>query len=226
MREAPAWVTSRTLPRSIPPIANQGRSRAASAAWRTYESPAAGRPAFVGVSHTGPTLSWSATPDARRVVELLRRVSREPHQDLVAHERARLASRHVVLAHVHSVGGARLDQVRPVVQPEQRAVLVAQPPEHGGRAHELVVARLLVTELDHVHPAGERRREQLLEPWPYIGDEVQPRTREPLAAGIHYGLNVPVASALRTVLYAGRAVPSLRSSPASNRLSLGDCCQW
>ena len=34
-REAPAPVTSRTLPRSIPPIANQGRSPATSAAYRT-----------------------------------------------------------------------------------------------------------------------------------------------------------------------------------------------
>ena len=86
-------------------------------------------------------------------------------------------------------------QVRPVVQPEQRAVLVAQPPEDGGRAHELGVARRLVAELDHVHPAGERRREQLLEARPHIGNEVQPRPLEPLAAGIHcaYGLKVRVA---------------------------------
>ena len=80
------------------------------------------------------------TPSAR--VELLRRVGREPDQDLVA-RRAPRASRAGMSSwptctpsapHAH-------DQVRPVVQPEQRAVLVAQPPEHGGRAHELVVAR-------------------------------------------------------------------------------------
>ena len=38
---------------SIPPIANHGLL-AVAAAWRTAASPAAGRPGFVGVSHTGP----------------------------------------------------------------------------------------------------------------------------------------------------------------------------
>ena len=127
---------------------------------------------------------------------------------------------------MHPVRPARVHQIGPVVQPEQRIVLVAQPPEHGGRADELVIARRLVAELDHVHSAGERRREQLVEAGPYIGDEVQPRPREPLAAGIHYGLNARVLSWLRTVLYAGRAVPSDRSSPASKRLSPDDCFQW
>src|SRR4029453_8262621 len=100
----------------------------------------------------------------------------------------------------------RRHEVGPVVQPEERTVLVAQPPEDGGRAHELVVARRLVAELDHVNPAGERRREQLFEARPPIGDEVPPRPPESLAAGIHraYGLNVDVASWFRTVVYAGR----------------------
>ena len=121
----------------------------------------------------------------------------------------------------------RHGEVGPVVQPEQRIVLVAQ------RAGSTAAARTssssladLVAELDHVHAARERRREQLVEAGPYIGDEVQPRPREPLAAGIHYGLNARVLSWLRTVLYAGRAVPSDRSSPASKRLSPDDCFQW
>jgi hypothetical protein len=128
---------------------------------------------------------------------------------------------------VHAVGRARLDQIRPVVQPEERAVLVAQPPEDGGRAHELVIARRLVAELDHVHPAGERRREQLLEARPHIGDEVQPGPPEPLVAGIHcLRAKVGVASCLSTVLYAGRALPVLVINPASNRLSDEDCMKW
>ena len=81
---------------------------------------------------------------------------------------------------------------------------------------------VLVAELDHVHPAGERRREQLLEARPHIGDEVQPRPPEPLAAGIHcaYGLKVARRGAgCAPSLYAGRGVPSRRTSPASKRLS-------
>src|SRR5436190_1857444 len=57
-RVAPAAATSPTLPVSIPPIANHG-SVAARAAYSTSSTPAAGRPSFVGVSQTGPTLTWS-----------------------------------------------------------------------------------------------------------------------------------------------------------------------
>ena len=82
-------------------------------------------------------------------------------------------------------------------------MLVARAAEDHRRLHELGVTRRLVAELDHVHPAGEGRREQLLQTRPHIGDEVQPRPPEPLAAGIHsatYGLKVRVRSWLRTVL--------------------------
>ena len=62
-------------------------------------------------------------------------------------------------------------------------MLVAQPPEEGGRIDELGVLRALVAQLDHVHAAMERRREQLLEARLQIGYEIQPGPLEPLAAG-------------------------------------------
>mgnify|MGYP003497876921 CR=1 FL=1 len=55
MRLAPASRTWSRFPRSIPPMAYQGFSPRFSAAQRTYASPAAGLPGFVGVSQTGPT---------------------------------------------------------------------------------------------------------------------------------------------------------------------------
>ena len=203
----------------------RGRRRA-SAAWRTYESPAAGRPAFVGVSHTGPTLSWSATPDAsaRRAAP-------------ASASRARPARRRPRARAPRAAGMSSCPTCTPSAPHAStrsgRSFSQNSAPCSSHSRRNTAAARTsssslacLVAELDHVHPAGERRREQLLEPGPYIGDEVQPRAREPLAAGIHYGLNVARGERLRTVLYAGRAVPSTRSSPASNRLSLGDCCQW
>ncbi len=55
MRRAPASTTAWTFVLSMPPMANQGRAPAVAAAWRTYPRPAAARPGFVGVAHTGPT---------------------------------------------------------------------------------------------------------------------------------------------------------------------------
>ena len=54
IRRAPAASTSSTVPRSIPPIANHGRSVACFAAYETRPRPGAGRPGFVGVGQTGP----------------------------------------------------------------------------------------------------------------------------------------------------------------------------
>ena len=137
-RRAPAATTSPMLPRSMPPIANQGRSPATWAAWLTYESPAAGRPSFVGVSQTGPTLSWSASEwsAASSWAGLcVESPIRSRRADLLAH----FANRQVVLPDVHAVGPRGQRQVGPVVQPEESAVLVAQGAEAGGRVHDLVV---------------------------------------------------------------------------------------
>ena len=104
-REAPAAITSRTLSRSMPPIANQGRPRACAAAYCTY---GARRPA-------GPP-SWASPRPAprsagrprrgQRRVELRRRVRGEADQHVRAGERAGLGRRHVVLPHVHAIRAA------------------------------------------------------------------------------------------------------------------------
>ena len=51
---APAASTSSSRSRPIPPIANQGRAGRSDATCDKRPSPAAGRPGFVGVVHTGP----------------------------------------------------------------------------------------------------------------------------------------------------------------------------
>ena len=90
---APAATTSPTLVASMPPIANQGPSPAAArAACSISSSPAAGRPAFVGVSQTGPALIWSGRARAvggERRVELLGRVGGEADERAGARRGAR-----------------------------------------------------------------------------------------------------------------------------------------
>src|SRR5207245_1557814 len=55
MRVAPSAITPCTLSSVIPPMAYHGTTRFRAATFRTYASPAAVRPGFVGVSQTGPT---------------------------------------------------------------------------------------------------------------------------------------------------------------------------
>jgi len=72
IRLAPASTTVSTVVRSMPPMANHGRSPATAAARRTSSSPAAGRPGLVGVG--------------QRRVELLGRVRGAPDQDVTPKE--------------------------------------------------------------------------------------------------------------------------------------------
>ena len=92
-------------------------------------SPAAGRPSFVGVSHTGRR-SAGPPPGGRRL-ELRRAVGGEPDQHLVADLLAHLVDRNVVLTDVHAVGSRLESQVGAVVQPEQRVVLVERAEARG-----------------------------------------------------------------------------------------------
>ena len=96
----------------------------------------------------------------------------------VAGERTGLGDRHVVLADVAAVGAGRCDEVGPVVEDQQRAGLVAQPAGDGGCGEQLLVAGLLVAQLDDVDAAGERRGEHALQRAPTrlaVADEVQDR---------------------------------------------------
>ena len=132
----------------------------------------------MGVSQTGPTLSWSAS-ERERGVELLRRVGREADQEPLAHLLAHLAGRRVVLADVHAVRPRREREVGPVVQPEERVVLAAGRAEARRRLEQRVVVQLLVAKLDHVDPATERRREHVLRGG--VHDEVEPGSPQALA---------------------------------------------
>ena len=55
-----------------------------------------------------------------------------------------------------AVGAARLDEVGPVVEDEQRSVRCARRPERLGRGDERVVVEPLVTKLDDVDAAAQR----------------------------------------------------------------------
>ena len=53
-----------------------------------------------------------------------------------------------------TVSAARLDEVGPVVEHEERTVRVARRTERPGRRDELLVGELLVAELDDVDSAA------------------------------------------------------------------------
>ena len=165
----------------MPPIANQG-TVACSAAWRISSSPVAGRPAFVGVSQTGPTLIWSgrAAPSAAHGgVDLLRRVCREPDQRVRSGRRACLGHGHVVLPDVDAVGAAVLDEVGAVVEDEQRVMRVRRGAERlRHRDQFLRAAGCLLAQLDDPGAAAERRVEQRFQAarrWQPVAHEIQPR---------------------------------------------------
>ena len=149
----------------MPPIANHG-SVACSAAWSISSSPAAGRPAFVGVSQTGPDAdlvgpaappaAWAASNCSGEWVE-------RPTSAAGPAVRARLGDRRVVLADVDAVGAAGLDQVGPVVEEEERAVASAAARETAAAARAALASRRLLAQLDHVDAAAQRRVEQASE---------------------------------------------------------------
>ena len=114
-------------------------------------------------------------------VGLRGRVRGAPDDALRADGRAGRGRLAVVLADVDAVGAARLHQVGPVVEHEQRAVRVGGGAELARGRHEPVVGERLVAQLDHVDAAADRRREEL--PRPRVADEVQLGAGDPLARG-------------------------------------------
>ena len=122
----------------MPPIANHGRSPPRAAAWRTYSSPAAGRPGLVGVSQTGPTLSWSASdPSAASNCsgEWVDRPIRSCSPTCSRTSPAGVSSWPTWMPSAPAAQG----EVGPVVQPEERALLIgrrresARPPRAESR---------------------------------------------------------------------------------------------
>ena len=69
-----------------------------------------------------------------------------------------------------AVGAARLDEIRPVVEDEERAVLRARRAERLGGGDERVVVELLVAQLDDVDAAAQCRVED-------VSRHRRPRTR-------------------------------------------------
>ncbi len=59
-----------------------------------------------------------------------------------------------------AVAAARLDEVRPVVEHEESAVLVARRAKRLGRGDERLVPELLVAKLDDVDTTAQRSVEQ------------------------------------------------------------------
>ena len=177
-RRAPAPTTSATLAASIPPIANQG-ALAAVLGRVTHVVEPGGRASRLGRGLPDRSHAQLVGLRRQRRVELLGRVGRQPDQQVGAELLARLGHGHVVLAEVHAVGACRAREVGPVVQPEQRAVLVAERAEAGRRAQDLLVGRVLVAQLDHVDPAAQRGAEHRL--GRRLDDEVEPGSPQALA---------------------------------------------
>ena len=155
IRVAPRSTTSCTLPASSPPIANHGLPHRA----RRVRDVVQARP------RGGPAWSASRAPGRRRGSR--RRGPRPPRRpgrargwsgrrSGPARQRAGLRRRLVVLADVDAVGAARLDQVGPVVEDEQRVVAAERA---APRSTSAVVVEGLVAQLDQVDAAAHRRRD-------------------------------------------------------------------
>ena len=111
--------------------------------------------------------------------ELVRGRHRKPDQPIRSDELAGLGDRRVRPTDVDAVGTARLDEVRPVVEHEERLVLLAGRTERLGSCHERIVVELLIPQLDDVHAASQRGLEDVSVA--SSEDEVQAGAREALA---------------------------------------------
>ena len=98
---------------------------------------------------------------AADVAQLVECGDREAEQPIGPDERPRLRDRHVASADVNAVGTARLDEIRPVVEDEERAVLRARGSERPGSGDERVVGERLVAQLHDVDAAPQRRLEDV-----------------------------------------------------------------
>ena len=96
-----------------------------------------GRPGLVGVSQTGPTLSWSgrSSPGAAQAASICSGEWVEsPISASGPATPAGLGHRHVILAHMGPVRSAGRDEVGAVVEDEERSVLGDRAPKWAGEA--------------------------------------------------------------------------------------------
>ena len=120
-------------------------------------------------------------------LDLLGRVGGEPDDRVGPEDLPRLGRRHVVLADVDAVRVELAGEVGIVVDDEERAEGVGQPPEGRGRAPDRAVRLLAVAQLDHPGAVRERGAEQrlgVLAVGQRVADEVEARPAEPLAAKV------------------------------------------
>ena len=158
--------------------------RPCAAAWRTYSSPAAGRPSFVGVSYTGPTLELvrRRAPSARSSWsgEWVERPTSTSGPTCVAH----LLDRLVVLAHVHAVGARRAAPGR--AGRSARRARRARRRGAGTGAAASSSSSSPTRACRAAAPCPPRRRAPRRQHGPdvraQVGDEVEPGTREQLPA--------------------------------------------
>ena len=157
------------------------RVRPSAAACSISASPAAGRPALVGVSQTGPALSWSgrASPSAaQRGVELRRAVGREADQR-VGPGAARLAAATGSSSWPTWTPSAPQASTRPGSSLRKKSAPCSRAArgERLGEGEQLLgAARRLLAQLDHVDAAGDRGLEQRAGIGPVrlgLADEVQ-----------------------------------------------------
>ncbi len=99
---------------------------------------------------------------ARGGIDLSRAVGGEPDQPARAHDRTSLVDRHVVLADVHAVGAGGRDQVRAVVEDEQRLVLCGCAGKPPGGGDDRNVAGVLHAQLNDVHTRVEYGGQELV----------------------------------------------------------------
>jgi hypothetical protein len=86
------------------------------------------------------------------------------------------------LAQVQHVGAHGAGDVGPVVDRQQRAVLVTAAPQHLQEGHLLPCLQALLPELDDIHPGAEHGVEEVRQvplALPGVGALVQPRGRQP-----------------------------------------------
>ena len=98
-------------------------------------------------------------PDAevvRVAAQVVPPLCRKADEELGSDEPPCLGERRVALPDVHAVRAAALDELRPVVEDEERAAPGAGAPERLCSPDELVVGELLVPELHDVDATAER----------------------------------------------------------------------
>ena len=151
--------------RSIPPMANQGTGGRRSAAWRTYSRPG-GRAAraWSGVSHTGPTLSWSAPASIPASSCSGEWVDRPISTSSPTRSRTAATASSSWPTCTPSASAASARSGRSLIH--SSAPWRSQAARHArGHRQQRVVVQRGVAQLEHVHAAGQRRLQRRRRPW-------------------------------------------------------------